>query len=60
MVGKIYAGILVDRVCRMIVGLIEDEQRGFIAGRGCLDQIFMLKQNGEKAQEKNAECMWLL
>ena len=28
-VGKIYAGILVDRVCRVI----EDEQRGFRAGR---------------------------
>ena len=26
---------------------------GFRAGRGCVDQIFTLKQIGEKAQEKN-------
>ena len=29
MVGKIYAGILVDRVHRVTGGLIDDEQRGF-------------------------------
>ena len=27
-VGKIYAGILVDRVCRVAAGLINDEQGG--------------------------------
>ena len=48
MVGKIYVGILVDRVYRMIGGLIDDEQRGFRAGRGCVDEIFTLKQIGEK------------
>ena len=29
-----------------------DEQGGFRAGRGCVDQIFTLKQIGEKAREK--------
>ena len=48
-IGKIYAGILVDRVCRVTGGLIDDEQRGFRAGRGCVDQIFTLKQIGKKA-----------
>ena len=33
-------------------GLIDDEQGSFKAGRGCLDQIFTLKQIGEKAREK--------
>ena len=33
-VGKIYAGILIDRVRRMTGGLIDDEQGGFIEGRG--------------------------
>ena len=33
-------------------GSIDDEQEGFRAGRGCVDQIFILKQIGEKAQEK--------
>ena len=51
-VGKIYEGILVDRVRRMIWGLIDNEQGGFREGRGCVDQIFILKQIGEKAREK--------
>ena len=51
-VGKIYAGIEVDRVRRVTGVSIEDEQRGFRAERGCVDQIFTLKQIGEKAQEK--------
>ena len=47
--GKIYAGILVDGVNRVTGGLINDEQGGFRAGRVCVDQIFTLKQIGEKA-----------
>ena len=49
-VGKIYARILVDRVRRMTLGLIDDEQGAFRAWRGCVDQISTLKQIGEKAQ----------
>ena len=33
MIGKIYAGILVDRVHRITGGLIDDEQGGFRSGR---------------------------
>ena len=33
-VGKIYSGILVDRVCKETEGLIDDEQGGFRSGRG--------------------------
>ena len=36
----------------MAGGLIDDEQVGFRAGKGCVDQIFTLKQIGEKAREK--------
>ena len=50
---KIYEGILVDRVHRVTEGLIDDEQGGFRAGRGSVNQMFTLKQIGEKAQEKN-------
>ena len=32
-VRKIYAGILIDRVHRVIGGLIDDEQGGFREGR---------------------------
>ena len=59
MVGKIYVGILVDIVRRVTGGLIGDEQGGFRAGRGCIDQIFTLKHIGEKAREKR-QCIWVL
>ena len=49
MVGKIYAGILIDRVRRVTGGLIDDKQGGFREGRVCVNQIFTLKQIGEKA-----------
>ena len=52
MAGKIYAGILVDRVRRVTGDLNDDEQGCFRAGWGCVDQIFTLKQIGEKAREK--------
>src|SRR5678815_4221110 len=43
-IGKIYAGILVERVRRVTEGLIGEEQGAFRSGRGCVDQIFTLKQ----------------
>ena len=46
-VGKIYVGILVDRVHRLTGSLFDDEQGCFRAGRGCVNQIFTLKQIGE-------------
>ena len=49
MVGKIYAGILVDRIHRVTGSLIDDEQGGFKVGKGFVDQIFTLKQVARKA-----------
>ena len=51
MVGKTYAGILVDRVRRVTGCLIDEDQVGFRARRGCVDQI-SLKQIGGKIREK--------
>ena len=48
LVGKIYGGILVERVCRVT----NDEQGGFRSGRECVDQIFKLKQINEKKREE--------
>ena len=48
-VGKIYAVVLVDKIHRVTWGLIDDEQRIFRARSGKVDQIFNLKQIGEKA-----------
>ena len=45
-VGKIYVGILVYRVCKVTGDLTDNEQGSFRAGRVCLDQIFTLKQIG--------------
>ena len=36
----------------MTEGLIDDEQGRFRAGRVCVDQIFTIKQIGEKARKK--------
>ena len=52
-VGKIYTGIIKDRVRRVTDGLFDYEHGGFREGRGCVDQILTLKHVGEKAQEKN-------
>ena len=52
MIGKIYAGIIVDRVRKVTESFIDDEQEGFRVRRGCVDQIFALNQVGEKAREK--------
>jgi hypothetical protein len=51
-VGKIYAGILVERVRRVTEELIGEEQGAFRSGRGCIDQIFTLKQMSEKMKGK--------
>ena len=44
MIGKIYVGILVDRVRRVTEGLIDDEQGGFKSGKVCVAQIFTIKE----------------
>ena len=41
----------------MTRGLIDDEQEGFRAGRARGDQIFTLKQIGEKAREKKMQSV---
>ena len=53
-------GILVDRVRKVTGDFINDEGRGFKVGWGCVDQIFTLKQKGEKHERKNVECMLVL
>ena len=41
-----------SRVRRVTGYLTDDEQGGLRAWKGCVDQIFILKQISEKAQEK--------
>ena len=59
-VGKIYEGILVVRVRKVTEGLIDDKQGGFRTEKGCVDQVFTLKQIGEKAREKKRSGLRVL
>ena len=45
-------GIIVNIARGVTRGLIDDEQGAVRAGRGCVDQIFTLKQIGKKSREK--------
>ena len=56
---KIYAGIFADIAHRVTEGLIDDEQGGFRAWRGCVHQIFTIRQIGEKAYEKEYVDLWI-
>ena len=59
-VRKIYARVLEDKVHKVTEGLIDDDQGSFRAGWGCgyVDQIFTIKQTGEKAREKKFRLYW--
>ena len=53
-VGKIYAGVLANRVRRATEGLFDNEQGVFRS------EIFTLKQIEEKTREKKQGCMRVL
>ena len=52
-VGKIYARIVSDRLKVLTNALVMDEQGGFRAGRGCIDQVFAVRQVFEKVIKKD-------
>ena len=35
----------------------DDEHEDFRSGRKCVDEVFTLKQKGEKTRQKNKGCM---
>ena len=51
--GKVYGKILIEKVCSQTEGLIGEEQYGFRSGRGCVDQVFVMKQMSEKFVDEN-------
>ena len=53
MAGKVYAGVLNDRVKLITAEKVMDEQGRFRAGRGCNDQIFTVKQIVEMTIERD-------
>ena len=51
--GNIYEGIILfDKIHRVKVGVINDEQGSFGSGRRGVDQLFPLKQLEEEASHK--------
>ena len=52
-VRKVYARIVSDGVKILMDELVMDEQGGFRAGRGCIDQVFAMRQVIEKVIEKD-------
>ena len=50
--GKVFARILNDRVQLMTDNCLLEEQAGYRSGRGCIDQIFVIRQLVEKHLEK--------
>ena len=43
-----YGRVLIEKVRCITEGLIEEEQCEFRRGRGCVDQIFVMRQLSEK------------
>ena len=57
-VGKVYGKVLIKRVREGTEGSICDEQGGFRRGRGCVDQIFAVRQVCEKYLAKGKDVFW--
>ncbi len=51
-VGKLYGRVLIHRIWRGTEKSIRDQQGGFRQGRGCIEQIFAVRQVCEKFLEK--------
>ena len=49
---KIFCKILLNRMEPVLDGLLRDEQAGFRRGRGCNDQIFVVRHLMQQANEK--------
>ena len=52
--GKIFCRILLDRIDKAIDTRLRQEQAGFRKGKGCIDQIFTLRNIIEQCLEWNA------
>ena len=55
-VGKVFVRVLNERVKVQTVDKVMYEQEGFRVGRGCVDQVFVVRQVVEKTIEKDKEA----
>ncbi len=51
MVGKVYGKVLVERIWCGTKRMVGEEQSGFWKGRGCMDQVFVVRQVCEKERK---------
>jgi len=51
--GKVYTKMIQERLKRYVNRIDAEEQAGFRAGRGTIDQIIVMRQLSEKFYEKN-------
>ena len=56
--GKVYGRVLIERIRSLTEGMIGEEQCGFRSGRGCVDQVFVMKQMSEKFVDKS-KCLYV-
>ena len=57
-VGKVYGRVLIGRIRDATEGVIGDEQCGFRRGRGCMDQVFVVRQVCEKYIANAKNVFW--
>ena len=57
-VGKVYAKIIIERIRNGTDGVIGEEQCGFRRGRGCVDQIFTVRNVSEKYMSRGKDIYW--
>ena len=55
--GKVYASVLEKRIRAITERKVLEEQGAFRRGRSCVDQLFIVRQLGEKIIEKNRRML---
>ncbi len=54
--GKVNGKVLIKRVRQSSEGMIRDEQGGFRRGKGCVDQIFAVRQCVKSIWQMARKC----
>ena len=57
-VGKVYGRVLIERIRRKTDDVVSEVQGGFRQGRGCVDQVFVVRQVCEKYLAKGKDVYW--
>ena len=57
-VGKLFGRVLIKRVRAGTESAIGEKQCGFRQGRGCMDQVFAVRQVCEKYLENGKDVFW--